>query len=339
MDGNDSAHDLGLLDPEEGGARSYIHCYAAPDGLQAKVVPPHLISLGDMRTLEVELDSGRNDIKKGTIHVRPATAGLRLRVAEAEVVEGKINVNADNDAAGKIEFIDLGPHSFVRFRIPYTVEENHNILSARLEVAYRTDGGLFSYSSVSRVSSALPISVNVQDMFKEDALFSRFTVGPAVMMPLRILACSIPSSEVYEVQSSISDSGVMDVFPKQPASLLYKIRQRADGAPPAAAKGALRLTVEFTCIDDESLDAIDRKFRKDLESSAFRQYTTLLASHIVDAIRARFSASDMEVAGLIREVEIPPFHSLQWEGLLGALKESRDGLSGWLVEWHKVGFQ
>lgn len=338
--GSEPTHDLGVGDmvnsSEEGDIRSNIHCFAAPDGLQAKVVPSHLISLGDMRTLEVELDSGRNEIEKGTIRVRPATAGLRIRVADAQIVQGEIKINNDNDAAGNIEFSGLPSKSFVRFRIPYTIEENHSILSAKLEIFYQTDRGLFSYSSVSRVNSALPISVNVQDIFKDDALFSRFTVGPAMMTPLRILACDIPSSDAYEVQSSVSDSGVMDVFPKQPASLLYKVTQRADGALHAADKSSLRLTVEFTCVDDESLDAIERAFRRDIEASKWRQYATLLVSHLVGSIRARLSASEMEVVGLIREVEVPSFQTLQWEGLLGALNSSKDDVRNWLVEWHRV---
>ena len=335
---SESEQDLGIremLDSDEGDTRPYVYCYAAPDGLQAKVVPPHFINLGDMRTMEVELDSGRNDIKNGVIRVRPATAGLRLRVAEAKMVEGKVEANVKNDA-GNIEFTDLAPKSFVRFRIPYTTEENHGFVFARLEVIYKTDKGQFSYSTVCSVTSALPISVNVQDIFKNDALFSRFTVGPAMLAPLRILNCNIPSSDVYEVQSSISDSGIMDVFAKQPASLLYKIKQRTEGAPRASAKSSLHLTVEFTCVDDESLDAVERKFRSDIEASKFREYTTLLSSHVVDTIRARLTPYEAEVIGLVRETEIPSYQSLQWEGLLGALKEPRDEIKNWLVEWHKV---
>ncbi|KAE8135156.1 trafficking protein particle complex subunit 10 [Aspergillus pseudotamarii] len=315
-------------------SRPYIYCYPPPKGLQAKIVSPHLVNLEEMRTLELELDSGWNDIKSATLRVRPATAGLRLRIAEAEVVEGDIKISA-NSETGHIEFSQLGPNSFVRFRIPYTMEEHHPTLSARAEVGYETTNGRFSYSSLHSIVSGLPISVNVQDTFKDQILFSRFTVSPAMMIPLRILKCSIPSSDVYQVQSNIDGSVAMNVFPKQPASLLYKIQQREEAVMSPGSRRSLRLSVDFTCVDDECLNAVERTFRESIATSEYQQYSTLLTSHIVDTFRTRLSTSDMEVIGLVREVETLPYSSVKWEMLLSALKEPLDGLKTWLQEWHQ----
>lgn len=319
------------IESEEDDSRPYVYCHPSPEGLQAKIVFPHYINLETMRTLEVELNSGRNNIKKGTIRVRPATAGLRLRVSEAEVVEGDISITATNES-GSIEFTEFGSGSFVRFRIPYTVEENHPVLFARAEVKYETDYGQFSYSSVHSVVSALPISVNVQDIFKHDVLFSRFTISPAMLIPLRILKFNIPDSDGYDVQSSIQGPVALDVFPKQPASLLYKIKPRENGEP----KGPLRLSVEFTCVDDECIDAVEKTFKTDIEASQFRRFSHLLTTHVVEAFRHQLSTSDMEVIGLIREVETLSYQSVRWENLLTALKGSVEGLGDWLKEWHTV---
>lgn len=333
--GNHSVLPLGFgeaLESEEEDNRFYIHCYPPPDGLHAKLVFPHLVNLENMRTLEIEVNSGRNDIQTGTIRVRPATAGLRVRVTEAEVVNGEIGVDASNEF-GNIDFSQLRPHSSARIRVPYTSEENHHVLSARIEVVYETAQGRFSYSSVYGVVSALPLSVNVQDTFKDSVLFSRFTISPAMMVPLRVLSCHIPSTESYEVQSSIPDASAMDVFPKQPASVLYKIRQRAKRS---TSEGSLRLTVEFTCVDEECLDAVQKKISADIESSKYRQYSSLLSSHVAETIRSQLSSSDMEVIGLIREVEVPSYQDLRWEGLLSAMNEPREEIKDWLLEWHKV---
>ncbi|KAE8410828.1 trafficking protein particle complex subunit 10 [Aspergillus pseudocaelatus] len=315
-------------------SRPYIYCYPPPKGLQAKIVSPHLVNLEEMRTLELELDSGWNDIKSATLRVRPATAGLRLRIAEAEVVEGDIEISA-NSETGHIEFSQLGHNSFVRFRIPYTMEEHHPTLSARAEVGYETTNGRFSYSSLHSIVSGLPISVNVQDTFKDQILFSRFTVSPAMMIPLRILKCSIPSSDVYQVQSNIDGSVAMNVFPKQPASLLYKIQQREEAVMSPGSRRSLRLSVDFTCVDDECLNAVERTFKESIATSEYQQYSTLLTSHIVDTFRTQLSTSDMEVIGLVREVETLPYSSVKWEMLLSALKEPLDGLKTWLQEWHQ----
>lgn len=330
-----SALPLGFREAEEAGEadrRPYIFCYPPPGGLQAKVVSPHLINLEAMRTLELELNSGRNDIKSGTMRVRPATAGLRLRIAEAEVVEGELEVAANNDS-GVIEFTKLPPQSFVRLRIPYTVEEAFTTLSARAEVGYETEQGRFAFSTVHSVVATLPVSVNVQDVFKDELLFSRFTISPAMLIPLRITQCSLPSSEAYEVQSSIAGPVALDVFPKQPASLLYKIRPSTSKA---AAQRSLRLRVDFTCVDDECLNAIEKQFAADIESSAFAQYATLLTSHLVTSFRTQLSTSDMEVIGLVREVEMLPYSRVRWDDLLGALKQRTEEVRQWLMAWHEV---
>ncbi|KAE8408425.1 trafficking protein particle complex subunit 10 [Aspergillus pseudonomiae] len=321
------------VDAEED-RRPYIYCFPPPKGLQAKIVSPHLVNLEEMRTLELELDSGWNDIKSATLRVRPATAGLRLRIAEAEVVQGDIKIVA-NSETGHIEFSQLGPNSFVRLRIPYTMEEHHPMLSARAEVGYETTNGQFSYSSLHSIVSGLPISVNVQDTFKDQVLFSRFTVSPAMMIPLRILKCSIPGSDVYHVQSNIGDSVAMNVFPKQPASLLYKIQQREEAVMSPGARRSLRLSVDFTCVDDECLNAVEKTFKESIATSDYQQYSALLTSHIVDTFRTQLSTSEMEVIGLVREVETLPYSSVKWEMLLSALKQPLDGLKTWLQEWHQ----
>ncbi|KKK20039.1 hypothetical protein P175DRAFT_0499285 [Aspergillus ochraceoroseus IBT 24754] len=321
------------VDAEEGDTRSYIYCYPPPEGLQAKIESPRLVNLEGMRTLELELNSGWNDIRAGTLRVRPATAGLRLRIAEAEVVEGEVKIQA-NGETGNIEFNQLGRNSRVRFRVPYTVEEHPPTLSARAEVTYETDQGQFAYSSAHTIVSALPISVNVQDVFKQNVLFSRFTISPATMIPLWLSKCSIPSSDVYQVQSNVGEKVAMRVFPKQPASLLYKIQPREDSIVSPGSRRSLRLSVDFTCIDDECLDTVEKTFKASISASEYAQYTTLLTSHIVDAFRTQLSTSEMEVIGLVREIELLSYAAVRWENLLSALMEPMDGLRTWLKEWH-----
>lgn len=319
---------------EEIDEQPYIYCYPPADGLQAKIVSPHLINLQAMRTLELELDSGRNDIKCGTIRVRPATAGLRLRLAETEVVDGKLEVDGNHES-GVIEFTQLAARSFVRLRIPYTVEEAFSTLSARAEIGYETEQGKFASSAFFSVVSTLPISVNVQDIFKDELLFSRFTISPAMLIPLRITSCSLPSSQAYDVQSNITGTVSLDVFPKQPASLLYKIRPNGNDTAESTPR-SLKLSVDFTCVDDECLDAVEKQFAASVASSPFRQYAALLTSHLVSSFRTQLSTNDMEAIGLIREVNMLPYQTVRWEDLLGALKEPGENVRQWLQEWHKV---
>ncbi|KAK2784875.1 hypothetical protein FQN52_008811 [Onygenales sp. PD_12] len=315
--------------------RPFVFCYPPAKGLQAKISPPHHVNLAELRTIEVEIKSGWNDILNGALRIKPATAGLRLRIAEAKIVGGSIKIQGNADS-GQIDFTEFGPESFARFSIPYSIEDEQTSLSARLEVGYETANGHFSYSSATSIISTLPLSVNVQDMFKDDVLMSRFTISPAMLTPLRILNCRVPSSEVYEVHSGIHQGEVMDVFPKQPASLLYKITPRGDKPLEAeASKRALGLTIDFACLDEECLRVIEDQFMKDIVSNEFGQLARLLTPRLLEAFRSQWTAGDLETICLIREIEILPYESVRWENVTSSLRGKLGaGVTSWLKAWH-----
>lgn len=322
-------------DEAEEETRPFVWCYPPPTGLEARLASPRYINLEELRTLEIELESGRNNVSKASLRVRPATAGLRLRIAETEVVDGEVEMTASPES-GSIEIVDFDLESAVRFRIPYTVDENHTMLSARVEVAYETDQGRFTYCATSSIVSTLPVSVNVQDVFKEDVLFSRFTVGPAMLIPLRILGCDLPPSNFWDVESSLRGPVAMDVFPKQPASVLYKIRPKQD-RPQTPQKRSLQLTVQFTCLDEECLVLVKNRFHEAIERSRFQHLARLLTPHIVEAFRTQLSTSDMEAIGLLREVDMLPYDKVQWGIVLSGVRESlRKEVGAWLLQWQQV---
>lgn len=251
-------------------------------------------------------------------------------------MDGKLAMSENADS-GNIEFENLKPGSCARFKIPYTQEDSQTTLTTRLEVEYETDHGKFTYLATNSVISTLPVSVNVQDIFKDEVLFSRFTVSPGMMTPLRITSCEIPSSDLYEVESSYDGSMFLDVFPKQPASLLYKIIQRQGKSQALAKPNPLDLTIEFTCLDEACLAVIEARFKQDLEDSPCKGLCGLLVPHLLDAFRARWSAGDLEVVGLIREVEVLSYQSVRWGTITELLPEElRTGTERWLSEWHQV---
>ncbi|PGH33740.1 hypothetical protein GX50_03480 [[Emmonsia] crescens] len=315
--------------------RPFVFCYPPAKGLQAKISPPYHINLGELRTIEVGLKSGWNNILKGVLRVKPATAGLRLRITEVSIVDGAIRLAGDAES-GQIDFTDFKPNSSARLSIPYTIEDDQTSLSARLEVTYETPDGQFSYFSATSIISTLPVSVNVQDMFKDDSLMSRFTISPAMVTPLRILNCEIPSSEVYEVQSSIHHGEVLDVFPRQPASLLYKITPCGDKPLEAdASKRSLALTIDFACLDEECLHVIEDQFVQDIGASKFEQLARLLTPRLLDAFRVEWTATDLEMISLTREIEMLSYERVQWETVTNSLggKFGKEVVS-WLKEWH-----
>ncbi|EER42375.1 TMEM1 family protein [Histoplasma capsulatum H143] len=322
-------------DSDDEAERPFVFCYPPARGLQAEVSPPYRINLSELRTIEIGLKSGWNDILKGALRVKPATAGLRLRITEASIVDGDLKLEG-NAESGQIDFTSFGPNSSARLSIPYTIEDDQTTLSARLEVVYETADCQFSYFSATSIISTLPVSVNVQDIFKDDSLISRFTISPAMATPLRILNCKIPSSEVYEVQPSIHHGQVLDCFPRQSASVLYKITPRGEKALEAdASKRSLALTIDFTCLDEECLSVIENRFVQDICASKFAQLARLLTPHLLEAFRSEWTANDMEIISLIREIDILSYERVQWETVTNSLGgKLGKGVVSWLKEWH-----
>ncbi|ODH21236.1 hypothetical protein ACO22_05692 [Paracoccidioides brasiliensis] len=319
----------------EGDDHPFVFCYPPARGLEAKLSPPCHINLGELRTIEVALKSGWNNILKGILRVKPATAGLRLRITDASIVDGSVTLTG-NGELGQIDFTDFGPDSSAKLSIPYTVEDDQTSLSARLEVVYDTPDGQFSYFSATSIISTLPLSVNVQDMFKNDSLMSRFTISPAMVTPLRVLNCEIPSSDIYKVESGIYHGETLDVFPKQPASLLYKIIPRGDTPlETETSKRSLALTIDFACLDEECLGVIEDQFMRDIGSSKFQQIARLLTPRLLDAFRSQWSAYDLETISLIREVEMLSYEHVQWDSVTSSLGGNfGKEVVSWLKEWH-----
>ena len=117
---------------------------------------------------------------------------------------------------------------------------------------------------------------------------------------------------------------------------MYKIRPVERTATNPEGQRSLRLRVDFRCVDDECLDAIEKQFVAALEASPYGQYAALLTSHLVSSVRAQLSTANLEVIGLIREVEMLPYRSVRWDDFLGALGERTEEVRQWLMAWHEV---
>lgn len=317
--------------------RTYIICYPRAAGLEARISHSSTIDLGGRRSIEIQLSSGSNAIEKGVIRLKPATAGLRLLVAETEIKNGPIQISG-TPASGQIAFSHVPPTATSSLGVPYTTEKPSTALVVLLEVEYHTDKGSFLYLTAKSISTTLPVSVNVQDVFKHDVLFSRFTISPAIAVPLRVFDCQMPGSQEFDVQSSMPSGEVFDVFPKQPASLVYQIRPKErDTTASEPGSRSLRLTIDFSCLNEECLAVLEDQFIKDLDNSSFWHFRYLLLPHLLEAFDSRWNAIALENISLLREFDIIPYEQVQWENITRTLgREARRQVTEWLMGWHHV---
>ncbi|EHL00372.1 putative Trafficking protein particle complex subunit 10 [Glarea lozoyensis 74030] len=109
------------------------------------------------RFLELELSSGWNEVIEGELHIRAATAGMRLQTSEAIVIVGSL-VLAKKQEAGVIKFGALSSHSLAKIRMPFNLEHESSDVSLKIEVSYTTEKVHNIFSDVKPLTSVeLPI--------------------------------------------------------------------------------------------------------------------------------------------------------------------------------------
>ncbi len=183
------------------------------------------IQLDKTNSLELELLSGWNEVTNCELRLRSATGGLRLLTSEAKTV-GSTQLLKKSTEAGLLIVDSIRAGASLKIRLPFTVEQEVMTVAIRVEVSYTTDQGKFMFAKTPIVNVALALAVNVQDVFKHHALFSRFTVSTASDSPLRLFKSELKDSDIFSSHFGVPPSDAITIFPKQPASLLYKITRK-----------------------------------------------------------------------------------------------------------------
>lgn len=333
--------DTMAFEPAHGSHPARILVWAHSRALEARLSHCRSINLERTRSLVVDVISGWNDIFEGKIQLRPATAGLRLHTAEAEV-EGSDTKILDRSQPGSIMFGEVSADTTVKIRIPYSLESDLKEIVVRIEIHYTTAEGSFTFACNPKISILLPVGVNVQDIFKENALFSKFTISTADSTPLRISKCSLEGTEDFEVATPPLADSELDIFARQPLSLVTKIcrsvrsQNKSDKGHPLQRK--LLLQIEYCCLDQEITMAVEHSFSAALNGSPFEPFSRILIPALSAGLRSKLYSQDLEMIGVMREIHVGDFQDYSWDGSLsGILPRYRPELVDWLQSWHKVG--
>ena len=323
-----------------------ILVYPSVDAFQARAKPPRKIHLPQPRSMLIELSSGWNDVAECTVRLKAATAGLRLQVRKAVLLDSaasevKMLNGTDNQS---VSLSKMTAYSSCSISIPYTLESTEaTSLVARVEITYVTQRGSYTYLETVFINTILPIKVNVEDFFQESssisrvkiALTSRLTISPATLVPLRIETCDIAGSEVFDVYSGADRAFPMDVFPKQPASLVYRFTRRQPVAP-AVKDQPLAVSTIFHCLDEVVLYAIEKQFLKDITGSQCVLLARPLSAHLLSSLRSKWTQEDLEIACLLQEVEVWSYEEIGWDTVCAGLpRDLRFGAEQWLRNWHR----
>ncbi|KAI5859608.1 trafficking protein particle complex subunit 10 [Durotheca rogersii] len=327
----DKATDI-LLSP-------HVFIYHRPDTLDVRLYASKDIQLDRHNNVDIELDSGWNSLLNAEIRVKAATGGLRLLTSEAKCV-GSSSISFSRPPEGGLFCFDSLPQrTTARIRFPYTVEQETLSISIRIEVTYTTEHGKYVFSKTPTVDTALALGVNVQDVFKHHALFSRFTVSAANHSPLRLFKSELISSDIFESEFGTPSSAPVVIFPKQPASLLYKIMRKLDVKIHPKTQKTMYLKLWYSVLQDEIESLVQDSLTESLKDNPLRPFSRLLWSTILPHLRRSLTGYEVERVALVRSVSTAFLSSVNWTKHLGGLGRAPDGsdyaqiLAAYLQSW------
>ncbi|KAL6708271.1 hypothetical protein ACN47E_003195 [Coniothyrium glycines] len=319
--------------------KARILCFPRSEAFQARIFLSHFIHIDKPRHIEVEMTSGRNEIQSAEIRLKSASAGLRLRTANAIMVSGDVGIE-DKSSPGVITIGAVSPDKIVTLQVPYDMETILQDLTVKIEVDYSTEKGSFQYFGSFTIPVELPLDVNVHDHFKSKTLLSKFNIKTANHVPLTLLDVALEGSDDFDVQAPRRSKEAIHVFPKQPVAVTYKITKKATTAAGKRQSriftaGSLSLSVEYRCLDEDVLDRLRRQFTDAVESSPVHRLARLLTDTFADRVEHAILPRQFEKIALLERVDLGAFEEMNWSECLDSLPiVVRDDTRNWLQKWH-----
>ncbi|KAJ4291429.1 hypothetical protein N0V88_006022 [Collariella sp. IMI 366227] len=307
-----------------------VTLYQRTSCLDVQLMGAQDLQLDKKKSLDLELLTGWNDIRSCEVKVKSATGGLRLVMSEAEVIG---SLQPTKSQGGGFTFGDMPANTSVRIRFPFTVEQDLLDVTVRAEVVYTTDKGTFTFFKSASVPISLALEVNVQDIFKHEALFSRFAVSTANDSPLRLLDSELLGSDLFDSHFGQPSNQPVLVFPNQPASLLYKITRKPGSKLGPKVNKTLYLKLYYSVIHDEIEALFKHALTAALASTPLREFSKLVITRVLTQVRAGLSAFDLEKATLLSELPTSFLTCTNWEKLFAGLGTTPTSLSSFLRTW------
>ncbi|KAG8411237.1 hypothetical protein J3459_016451 [Metarhizium acridum] len=313
-----------------------VTLFQRPNALDVQLTASRHISLGKNNALDLIIRSGWNTLQSCEAKIRPTTGGLRLLTTEAKLVDESIQFSKRPES-GALFFGPMEEATSITVRLPYSIEQDLGDVSVKVEVTYvTTSGESFQLAKSIMIPVSLAVGVNVQDVFKHNALFSRFNVDTASSSPLRLFRSELVGSELFESSFGIPPANTVMVFPKQQATLLYKVK-RKKGAEVAARGGRImHLKLYYSVLQTEIEERIQESILEGLKDTPLELYSKVTAARVLEETRNGLEAHDLERAALVGEVTTSYLEKARWAHHLrglGCVPGTRDDATTKLAEF------
>lgn len=263
---------------------------------------------------------------------------MRLLTTETKVVGSELEL-AKPPEAGTFVFNAVASDTSVTLRFPFSTELDLDDVFARIEVNYVTDADESYHLAKSfSVPVSLAVGVNVQDVFKHGSLFSRFNVTTATTGPLRLYKSELLDSELFAATSGGEPVAPITVFPKQSASLLYRVRRTSTARAKTRAARTMYLRLHYTQLHTEVGDLVRASITEALRSESgggLAQYTRAVLAALAKDLKQSLQPHDLERAALLGAVSTSFLQGVAWEKRLQGLASDAvvAGLAACLRTW------
>lgn len=181
-----------------------IQLYPSPQNFHAKFVVPPELDLGERR-MGLLLHSGQNQIQSGKILLKSMTPGMKLMSMKAsndKTINSEVKIATVDGKPPSITFDSLSPSTDVIVTVPYVIEQDLSHIRVKAFIDYTTENDkTYSYVIDQNLDISLALSVNVQDFYKQDKLFSKFTMSCTGEEPVRVISANIPDTSDFRISS------------------------------------------------------------------------------------------------------------------------------------------
>jgi hypothetical protein len=330
-----SAHSL------KAAKKARILCFPRTESFDARIYLSPFIHIDKPRHIEIHCTSGWNEITRAEVRLKSASAGLRLRTANASVPSGEVGIT-DKTKPGLVAIGAMAANSSATLKIPYDMETILQDLNIKIEVDYYTANGQSHYFSSSTIPVDLPLDVNVHDHFKKNILLSKFNIKTASQIPLQLLEVELQSSDEFDVDGPRRSKEPSNVFAKQPVAVTYRITKKATEVSEQRQSknltpGSLALSVEYRCLNEDVQDRLCKKFTSDVAGGSVHRLGRLLVDTFANQLEHKILPHQFERVAMLENVDMGEFDDMNWSECLDSLPEVvRDDTRAWLRKWHTV---
>ncbi|KAM5347697.1 hypothetical protein ACJ41O_007521 [Fusarium nematophilum] len=322
---------------------SDVALFQRAGALDVKLTATKHTALDKNNTLDLVLNPGWNSLKSCEIRVKPATGGLRLLTLEAKVADSSVELAKKPEAGGVFHFNDIAAETPVTLRFPYSVEQDMGDVSAKVEVSYTLESGEnYFFAKSMAIPISLALGVNVQDVFKHHALFSRFNVSTASASPLRLHKSELIPSELFESEFGVPPAGTLTVFSKQPATLLYRVVRKPGARSNKRSARTMYLKLYYNVLQTEIEEEIVASMHEALKETLLGPFARIISASVINETKG-LQTQDLERAALLGSVPTEFLADVAWDKYFTGIgkvpsseEDASESITSFIKGWQKA---